>query len=73
MKLLGIVLVALGLIGLIYGGVRWTERDEVLDIGSIEVTQQERKSVPISPLAGGATLAAGVALIVLDGRRRRAA
>jgi len=73
MKWLGIVLVVFGLFGLVYGGLRWTERDKVVDLGPVEITQQEHKSVPIPPLAGGAALAAGVALLVMDSRQRRTA
>jgi drug/metabolite transporter (DMT)-like permease len=73
MRWLGIALVVLGIVGLTYGGFRWTEREKVVDLGSVEVTHNEHKSVPISPLAGGACLAAGVAMLVMDGRQRRAA
>ena len=73
MKILGIVLVALGLVGLLYGGFRWTERDKVVDLGPVEVTHQERKGIPVSPIAGAVILAAGVVLIVMDSRGRRIA
>lgn len=73
MKWLGIALVIFGLVGLVYGGVRWSNREKVVDLGPVEVTRQEHKSFPISPLAGGLSLAAGVALLVMDGRQRRAA
>jgi hypothetical protein len=67
-KGLGIVLIVLGLIGLIYGGITWTQREEVLDLGPLEVTQEERKTVPLPPIVGGVALAAGVLLLVA-GRR----
>ena len=73
MKILGMILVALGLVGLLYGGFRWTERDKVVDLGPVEVTHEERKSFPVSPVAGAVILAAGVALIVMGGRGRKIA
>ena len=73
MKILGILLVALGLVGLLYGGFHWTEREKVVDLGSVEVTHNERKGVPVSPIAGAVMLAAGIVLIVMDGRGRRIA
>ena len=30
MRVLGFVLIVIGLIGLIYGGITWTQREEVL-------------------------------------------
>ena len=35
MKVLGTVLVVLGILGLIYGGVAWTRRDTVVDAGPV--------------------------------------
>ena len=49
MKAVGIVLIVLGLVGLVYGGIRWTEKDKVVDIGPVEVTRTEHKSIPLPP------------------------
>lgn len=68
MKALGLVLVVIGLVGLVYGGVQWTQRDKVVDLGPIEVTQTEHKSVPIPPIAGAVCVVAG-AIILAAGRR----
>ena len=64
MKLLGIVLVVLGLLALLYGGISWTRKDTVLDAGPIQVTADKKESLPISPIAGGLMLAAGVVLLL---------
>jgi hypothetical protein len=69
MKGIGIILIVLGLVGLIYGGVTWTQREKVVDLGPIEVTQEERKSLPLPPIAGGICLVAGVLLLVAGKRR----
>jgi len=64
MKLLGGILVVLGLIGLLYGGISWTHKDKVLDAGPIEITADKKEHVPLSPIAGGVLLVAGVALLL---------
>jgi uncharacterized membrane protein YidH (DUF202 family) len=64
MKILGIVLVVVGLIALLYGGISWTRRDKVLDAGPIEVTTEKRESIPISPIAGGLMIVGGIALLL---------
>jgi hypothetical protein len=64
MKPLGIVLVVLGILALIYGGVTWTRRDTVVDAGPIEITAEKKEHLPVSPIAGGLLLAAGVALLL---------
>lgn len=68
MRALGILLVVLGLVGLAYGGISWTTRETVLDAGPIEITADKERSFPIAPLAGGALLVAGLALIVRGGK-----
>lgn len=70
MKALGVVLIVLGVIGLVWGGITWTKRDKVLDVGPVQVTREEHKSLPLPPVAGAVLLVAGIALTVMDGRRR---
>lgn len=64
MRILGIALVILGLAGLVYGGVSWTRKDKVVDVGPVEITADKRESVPVPPLVGGVLLLAGVALLM---------
>ena len=64
MKAIGIVLVVLGLIGLLIGGVTWTDRDTVVDAGPLQITTEERERLPIPPIAGGILLVAGVILLL---------
>ncbi len=65
MKILGAVLVVVGLVALLYGGFSWTERDKILDAGPVEITKTDHKRLPISPIAGGLVLVAGVVLLVV--------
>jgi uncharacterized membrane protein YidH (DUF202 family) len=69
MRALGVVLIVIGLVGLIYGGVRWTHRDKVVDLGPIEVTQEKHESVPLPPVAGAICLIGGVTLLLTQSRR----
>jgi hypothetical protein len=67
MKILGGILVVFGLIAILYGGISWTHRDKVLDAGPIQVTTEKKEHVPISPIAGGLMLVAGVVLLLKRG------
>jgi len=69
MKILGVILIVLGIIGFAYGGITWTTRDKVIDLGSVEVTRAERQRIPVPPIAGAICTFAGVALILVDRRR----
>ena len=64
MKPLGIVLIALGVIALIYGGIGYNKNTTVLDLGGIKATATEHKTLPIAPVVGVALLIGGVALLV---------
>ena len=69
MKVIGIVLVVLGIVGLAYGGISWTQREKVVDLGPIEVSSDTHKTLPLPPIVGGICLVAGAALL-LGGSRR---
>ena len=68
-SLVGILLVVLGVIGLAVGGINYTRREKVIDIGPIEATAEKHERIPVSPIAGGLALAAGVVLLVAGNRR----
>lgn len=72
MKILGIILIVIGLIALATGGLSWTQREKVLDVGPIEATADRHKTLPLPPLAGGAALIAGIVLVVAGGRKKGA-
>jgi hypothetical protein len=67
--ILGILLIAFGIFSFVYRGVSYTEREKVLDVGPIEATTEQKKTVPIHPLLGTIALVGGVALLVAGARR----
>lgn len=66
---IGIVMIVLGIGSLIYKGVTYTLRDKIIDIGPIEASVNTQKTIPLSPVLGGLTLAGGIALVMI-GRRK---
>ncbi|HXE58059.1 MAG TPA: hypothetical protein VNK43_08665 [Gemmatimonadales bacterium] len=69
--LIGIVLVVLGLLGLIFGGIPYRERDRV-DLGPVDVTAEREDRVPLSPILSGVALVGGIVLLVAGSRRSSA-
>jgi hypothetical protein len=65
----GFVLVALGLLALIYQGITYTSRETVLDIGPLHATADRQRTIPLSPLLGGAAIAIGGVLVALGMRQ----
>lgn len=68
MKVVGIILIVLGVVSLIYGGISYNRQKTVVDIGPIEATATERERIPLPPIVGGVALVAGVLMLVLPRR-----
>lgn len=69
-KIIAVLLIVLGVIALAYGGITYTTREKVLEVGPITATTEKTETIPLSPVLGGLALVAGVVLLVFGGRRR---
>jgi hypothetical protein len=69
MKVIGIVLIVLGLLGFVYQGITYTTREKIIDIGPIEASADVEKTQTIPPIASGAAVLVGLVLLVADRRR----
>jgi uncharacterized membrane protein YidH (DUF202 family) len=69
MKVLGIVLIVVGLVALAVGGISWTKREKVVDIGPIQAETRKTETLPLPPLFGVAAVVGGIALVVVGARK----
>lgn len=69
-RVIGLVLVIVGLVSLLWGGISWTRERTVVDIGPIEARTEERETIPLPPILGGLALAAGAVLLLVRERSR---
>jgi drug/metabolite transporter (DMT)-like permease len=67
-KVLGIVLIVLGILSFAYEGITFTTQKKIVDIGPIHASKDERHTVPVSPILGGLLLVGGVILFLSDSR-----
>lgn len=63
MKVIGIVLVVLGLLGLLYGGFSYTKDSHDIKLGPIELSVKEKQSVNVPIWAGVGAIIVGAALL----------
>ena len=68
MAVLGVVLIVLGIAGLFFSRVTWTETKPVVRLGPLQVNSQEDHTVWIPTAAGVVGVLAGLGL-VFAGRR----
>lgn len=64
--IVALILIALGVLGLVYGGFTYTKETHDVDLGPVEfsVTEKERINVPL--WLGVAGIVAGVGLLVVS-------
>jgi uncharacterized membrane protein HdeD (DUF308 family) len=69
-RVLGMILVVLGIVALLWGGISWTREKTIVDLGPIEAKAETRERIPLPPIVGAVALVAGVILLVVPARRR---
>ena len=65
-NIIGIALLILGVLAVAYQGFSYTVPKKAVDLGPIQVTRQERHTVPLPPILGALALIGGIAVLVLD-------
>jgi hypothetical protein len=68
-KLVGIVLIVAGLLGLVYGGFSYTKDTTVVKLGPIELSAKEKETVNIPMWAGVGAIVAGALVLVIGGKK----
>ena len=68
-RIIGMILIGLGLFGLVWGGFTYTTREKVIDIGPIQATRDQTHTVPLPPIAGALALIGGIALLVVSTKK----
>lgn len=69
-RIVGLVLIVIGIVALLWGGVFWTDRDTVVDAGPLEIQTEETEGFSLPPVLGIISLVGGIILLVVPERRR---
>jgi uncharacterized membrane protein len=64
--LVGIALIVLGIIAIAYQGFTYTTPKKAVDLGPLQVTKEERHTVPLPPILGGLAMVGGILLLVTN-------
>ena len=68
-RLIGIILIAAGCLGLAYGGFSYTKESTAMKLGSMELKVQEKKTVSVPLIVSAGAIAIGIFLLVAVGRK----
>jgi hypothetical protein len=64
LSVVGLILIVLGIISLAYQGINYTTHKKIVDIGPIQASTTEHKTIPLPPILGGLALVGGIVLLV---------
>jgi len=68
--IIGIVLIVIGIIGFATGGISFTHRKRVADLGSVQISRETQDTLPLSPIFSTASLVVGLGLVVVGARAK---
>jgi hypothetical protein len=69
-KIVGIILIVLGVLGFIYKGVTYTTEETVVDAGPLELRAEEEKTIPIPEILSGIAIIGGIVLVMSGSKKR---
>ncbi|WP_439586653.1 hypothetical protein [Hydrogenophaga sp.] len=68
-KLIGIILIAAGAIGLVYGSFSYTKNTEAVKLGPLELSVKEKETVNVPVWVGVGAIVVGAVLLVMGGKK----
>jgi len=69
-KTLGIMLIAIGIVMIVYTGFNYITKEKVVDLGPIEINAEKSHTVQWPPAVGVILIVGGIVIIVLDKKTR---
>jgi hypothetical protein len=66
----GIILIVIGIVGFAAGGISFTHEKKDVDLGPLQVSHKQTKTVPISPILSTIAVIAGAGLVVAGARSK---
>jgi hypothetical protein len=70
MKTTGIVLIGLGILMMVYTGFNYVTKENVVDIGPIEINAEQNHPVQWSPIVGLILIVGGIVVVAVDKKKR---
>ncbi|MDO9434738.1 hypothetical protein [Hydrogenophaga sp.] len=68
-KLVGILLIVAGVLGLVYGSFSYTKDKEAVKLGPLELSVKQKETVNVPVWAGVGAIVVGGLLLVMGGKK----
>ena len=68
-NIIAVILIVIGIIAFAYQGITYTTREKVAEIGTVEVTAEKTKTLPLPPIVGAISLVGGIVLLVIGNKK----
>ncbi|MES2565867.1 MAG: hypothetical protein V4565_03310 [Bacteroidota bacterium] len=65
MKGLGIGLIVIGVALMIFTGINFTTKENVVDLGPLEINKEKNHPIKWSPIIGGIILVSGIVVLLV--------
>ncbi|MBF0634595.1 MAG: DUF3185 domain-containing protein [Nitrospinae bacterium] len=67
--LAGALLITIAVVAFAYQGITFTTQEKVLDVGSLHMSAEKTRTIPLPPIVGGVALVSGIVLLALGSRK----
>lgn len=68
--IIGAILILVGVVGFAMGGFSFHQEKKDVDLGPIQVSHEQKKTVPIPPVLSAVALLGGIGLVIVGARSK---
>ncbi|MDO8550722.1 MAG: DUF3185 domain-containing protein [Ignavibacteria bacterium] len=68
--IIGIILIVGGILGFIFKGISYTEKEQIVDVGPIEIESEEKETIPIPEILSGIAVVGGIVLVAVGSKKK---
>jgi len=68
--IIGIILIVGGILGFIFKGISYTEKEQIVDLGPIEIESEEKETIPIPEILSGIAIVGRIVLVAVGAKRK---
>jgi uncharacterized membrane protein YdcZ (DUF606 family) len=65
-RVIGIILIVIGIIMLVYNGFNFVTHKKVVDLGPLEINKEEKHNVSWPPIVGAVLIVGGIVVLARD-------